>query len=66
MLLTTCPNCQAQFKVSPDQLNVRSGRVMCGRCRHVFNSFESLQRIDSTLGDPEPEAPAMPSGQPRP
>ncbi|MDX2218929.1 MAG: DUF3426 domain-containing protein [Burkholderiales bacterium] len=51
MLLTTCPNCQAQFKVSPEQLNVRSGRVMCGRCRHVFNSFESLQRIDSTLGD---------------
>lgn len=52
MLLTTCPNCQAQFKVTPEQLNVRSGRVMCGRCRHVFNSFESLQRIDSTLGDP--------------
>ncbi|MBL8515355.1 MAG: zinc-ribbon and DUF3426 domain-containing protein [Betaproteobacteria bacterium] len=51
MLLTTCPKCQAQFKVSPEQLNVRSGRVMCGRCRHVFNSFESLQRIDSTLGD---------------
>lgn len=29
---------------------------MCGRCRHVFNSFESLQRIDSTLG----EAPVQP------
>lgn len=58
MLLTTCPNCQAQFKVSTEQLNVRSGRVMCGRCRHVFNSFESLQRIDSTLGEPFPPAPA--------
>ena len=60
MLLTTCPNCQAQFKVSPDQLNVRSGRVMCGRCRHVFNSFESLQRVDSTLGELPPEPPAPP------
>ena len=59
MLLTTCPNCQAQFKVSPDQLNVRSGRVMCGRCRHVFNSFESLQRVDSTLGEPPPEPPEL-------
>lgn len=65
MLLTTCPNCQAQFKVSPEQLNVRSGRVMCGRCRHVFNSFESLQRIDSTLGDgpisQQPVPPRPPS-----
>jgi predicted Zn finger-like uncharacterized protein len=63
MLLTTCPNCQAQFKVSTEQLNVRSGRVMCGRCRHVFNSFESLQRIGSGP-DPvrpieEPAAPAV-------
>lgn len=65
MLLTTCPNCQAQFKVSPEQLNVRSGRVMCGRCRHVFNSFESLQRIDSTLGDgPISQQPAPPSQPP--
>jgi predicted Zn finger-like uncharacterized protein len=61
MLLTTCPKCQAQFKVSPEQLNVRSGRVMCGRCRHVFNSFESLQRIDSTLGDgPISQQPPLP------
>lgn len=68
MLLTTCPNCQAQFKVSPEQLNVRSGRVMCGRCRHVFNSFESLQRIDSTMGDgPVTQPPvAAPGSLPRP
>lgn len=46
MLLSTCPNCGAKFRVSPDQLNVRQGRVMCGRCRHVFNAFESLKRIE--------------------
>jgi predicted Zn finger-like uncharacterized protein len=44
MLLTTCPNCAAQFKVQPEQLNVRQGRVMCGRCRNVFNAFETLHR----------------------
>lgn len=67
MLLTTCPNCQAQFKVSTEQLNVRSGRVMCGRCRHVFNSFESLQRIDSTLGDgPISQQPAPSQPPPAP
>lgn len=51
MLLTTCVKCAAQFKVSTDQLNSRSGRVMCGRCRHVFNAFESLERVDSTFGE---------------
>ncbi|MEP7154826.1 MAG: zinc-ribbon and DUF3426 domain-containing protein [Betaproteobacteria bacterium] len=45
MLLTTCPNCSAQFKVQPEQLNVRQGRVMCGRCRNVFNAFQSLMRV---------------------
>ncbi len=53
MLLTTCPNCGAKFKVSPEQLNVRQGRVMCGRCRNVFNAFEALKRIqDTDAGDP--------------
>jgi predicted Zn finger-like uncharacterized protein len=69
MLLTTCPKCSAAFKVSTDQLNSRSGRVMCGRCRHVFNAFESLERVDSTFGEfdvfSNKEAPPSPSG-PRP
>jgi len=53
MLLTTCPNCGAKFKVSTEQLNVRQGRVMCGRCRHVFNAFEALKRIeDNDAGEP--------------
>ena len=46
MLLTICPNCSAQFKVQPEQLNVRQGRVMCGRCRQVFNAFQSLTRLE--------------------
>ena len=52
MLLTTCPNCSAQFKVQPEQLNVRQGRVMCGRCRNVFNAFQSLTRVtESEIAD---------------
>jgi predicted Zn finger-like uncharacterized protein len=46
MLLTICPSCAVKFRVQPEQLNVRQGRVMCGRCRHVFNAFESLKRIE--------------------
>lgn len=47
MLLTTCPACNARFKVQSAQLNVRQGRVMCGRCRNVFNAFETLEREES-------------------
>lgn len=52
MLLSTCPNCNAKFRVAPEQLNVRQGHVMCGRCRHVFNAFESLKRVED---EPAPE-----------
>ena len=58
MLLTTCPNCSAQFNVQPEQLTVRQGRVMCGRCRSVFNAFQSLTRIA--------EGEAMPRDTPPP
>lgn len=44
MFLTTCPTCAAKFKVQPEQLSIRHGRVMCGRCRSVFNAFVSLSR----------------------
>jgi predicted Zn finger-like uncharacterized protein len=54
MLLTICPNCTAQFKVQPEQLNVRQGRVMCGRCRHVFNAFQSLSRLEEAEQAREP------------
>jgi predicted Zn finger-like uncharacterized protein len=59
MLLTICPNCSAQFKVQPEQLNVRQGRVMCGRCREVFNAFQSLSRVEDSVASeaaPLPEA----------
>ena len=61
MLLTTCPNCSAQFKVQPEQLNVRQGRVMCGRCRNVFNAFQSLTRVvESEVAAHDPVFAAAP------
>ena len=56
MLLTTCSNCAAQFKVQPEQLSIRQGRVMCGRCRHVFNAFESLKRVSQDYAAPDADA----------
>ena len=64
MLLTTCPNCSAQFKVQPEQLNVRQGRVMCGRCRDVFNAFQSLTRIEEPEHGAQASTPAAREQEP--
>jgi predicted Zn finger-like uncharacterized protein len=65
MLLTTCTTCAAQFKVLPEHLNVRQGRVMCGRCRTVFNAFETLKRVEDELPImPTPYVPASAAGSP--
>jgi predicted Zn finger-like uncharacterized protein len=44
MLITTCTQCAARFRVTPQQLNAKQGQVRCGRCRSVFNGFEALER----------------------
>jgi predicted Zn finger-like uncharacterized protein len=44
MLITTCTQCGARFRVTPSQLNAKQGQVRCGRCRTVFNGFQSLER----------------------
>lgn len=66
MLITTCANCQARFRVTPQQLNAKQGQVRCGRCRQVFNGFEALERFpdDDTgarlLAEREAEAGGSP------
>ena len=45
MLITTCGNCGARFRVTPQQLNAKQGQVRCGRCTKVFNGFVSLERF---------------------
>lgn len=39
---TTCPSCHAVFRVTPQQLEARSGKVRCGKCAFVFNAFDTL------------------------
>jgi predicted Zn finger-like uncharacterized protein len=41
-LLTRCPSCETAFRVTPEQLKARQGKVRCGECQHVFNALESL------------------------
>lgn len=39
---TRCPECQTTFRVTPDQLRARAGKVRCGQCQTVFNALDSL------------------------
>lgn len=40
--VTACPECQTRFRVTETQLQMRSGKVRCGRCSHIFNALEYL------------------------
>ncbi|WP_228141589.1 MJ0042-type zinc finger domain-containing protein [Marinobacter sp. X15-166B] len=58
-LLTSCPHCQTQFRVSAEQLAVADGKVRCGHCMKVFNARDNQQSVEQpATGAPESPAPA--------
>ena len=67
MLLTRCPSCGTAFRVTPEQLKARAGKVRCGHCQAVFNALESLQDAPTVVAAPPPApdaaAPAAPAGE---
>ena len=46
-MLTCCPGCSTSFRVAPEQLKMRAGKVRCGKCQTVFNALESLAEAPS-------------------
>ncbi|WP_374691626.1 DUF3426 domain-containing protein [Accumulibacter sp.] len=44
---TCCPTCRTVFRVTPEQLRLRAGKVRCGQCRAVFNAVDNLFDGDS-------------------
>ena len=64
MILARCPACGTTFRVRPEQLQARAGRVRCGQCNHAFNALEA--RVEhSPLDDEDFESPPPPA-QPEP
>lgn len=45
MIQTFCPACATMFRVTPEQLKAKQGRVRCGKCQHVFNALETLHEV---------------------
>lgn len=67
-LVTSCPECDAAFYVSPDQLAAQRGDVRCGKCEHVFNALDRLAEVpdeeSTATAIPETPAPALSPSEP--
>lgn len=66
-MLTRCPACDTTFRVTPEQLKARQGRVRCGACEHAFDAFDTL--LDDVIiaaphAAPPAEAPPPPQVEP--
>jgi predicted Zn finger-like uncharacterized protein len=61
---TRCPECQTIFRVTPEQLKARAGKVRCGQCHAVFNALDHL--LDEPLADPHPASYPAPQPVPQP
>ena len=59
-MLTRCPACETHFRVTPEQLKLRAGKVRCGECQRVFNALDSLIEEAAILPAPDPAAPPVP------
>ena len=64
MILARCPACGTTFRVRPEQLQARAGRVRCGQCQHAFNALEA--RVEHSPLDDEDFEPPPPPAQPEP
>lgn len=62
-MLTRCPACETTFRITPEQLKVRQGRVRCGSCQHIFNALDTL--IDEVVAaTPQPTVGSAPAPLP--
>jgi predicted Zn finger-like uncharacterized protein len=59
-MYTRCTHCETVFRVTPQQLQVSSGKVRCGRCHEVFDAFSSLSAQLPVAGQPEVLLPPPP------
>lgn len=59
MILARCPECSTTFRVRPEQLRARQGRVRCGQCNHAFNALETLVEEGAPA---HPHLPLTPGG----
>ncbi|HEX5803065.1 MAG TPA: DUF3426 domain-containing protein [Azospira sp.] len=66
-MLTCCPACATTFRVTPEQLKARAGKVRCGKCQTVFNALDTLaDAAPAAIEAASEERPAEASPPPAP
>lgn len=60
-MLTRCPNCETTFRVTPEQLKARHGKVRCGECQEVFDALDALIEAAPTVAAPTIGEPPQPT-----
>jgi len=60
-MVTQCPSCGTRFRVTPEQLEARQGKVRCGLCMTVFDGRQPLYTATEPTPPPAtaPEAPTF-------
>lgn len=58
MLTTRCPHCSTVFRVRPEQLSMRGGRVRCGHCQQAFSALAHLEEMGDDTPVITPKAPS--------
>ncbi len=64
-LVTRCPQCETQFRITEEQLNAAGGKARCSRCSQVFNARLFLQSPEPVPTEPStPPPPTAPEPAP--
>jgi predicted Zn finger-like uncharacterized protein len=63
-MVTSCPGCTTTFRITPEQLKLREGRVRCGKCRQVFDAFKTLASLPDDVPASAGAVPGWPGGSP--
>lgn len=65
-MVTRCPGCNTLFRVTPQQLQAREGKVRCGRCMLVFDGFKMLAAMPERSAGQREEAQGVVPAPPPP
>lgn len=65
-MLTRCPACQTVFRVTPEQLAARQGRVRCGHCLNAFDAGRHALAETPGADLTAPPTPAATESRPAP
>lgn len=55
-MIITCSQCQAKFKLAPEQIKETGSKVRCSNCHYVFTVFRPSY-VDDQVMDLPPQAP---------